>query len=142
MRGFRTAVLFIFLCTTGVNLARAEAVVVRVRFLNGHTGKPIAHKSVVLIDKTNHLSLGIVKTDGAGYVDAKVDRLAKMSANVEKDFHQNCDRSTNGVYSVVAIASSGVTDMNGCGSAVPAASPGELVRIVRRSNLIESLREN
>ena len=122
----------------------SRAVQIRIQFLNGKSGRPIAKTSVVINDMTKHQLIGVLKTDQNGFVAVDIDPQSQILANVERTFHQSCDVSKNELrtYDAQQIISTGIVEQNQCGAKLSEPTPGTLVRVFRKSTFVEALREN
>lgn len=125
-------------------VSTSHAAQIRVQFLNGKNGKPIARTKVVINDVTLHQLIGVLQTDKQGFISVKVDRQSQIQALVERSFNQSCDSNKGRLqaYKVEQILSQGIVEKNECGATLPSPRPGILVRIFRRSTFVEALREN
>lgn len=122
----------------------SHAAQIRIQFLNGKSGQPIAKTSVVINDTSRHQSIGVLKTDQNGFVAVDIDPQSQILAIVERAFHRSCDISKNELrdYSVQQIIATGIVEQNQCGPKLAKPTPGTLVRVFRRSTFIEALSEN
>ena len=122
----------------------SNAAQIRIQFLNGKNGKPIAKTNVVINNVTIHKLVGVLQTDERGFVSIDVDRQSQIQALVERSFHQTCNPNKDKYqsYSAEQILSQGIVEPNECGAMLLPPIPGTLVRVFRRSTFIEALREN
>jgi hypothetical protein len=129
----------------------AEDVVIRIRIVNGKTGKPITNTFLnlwnVVDGKNDKKEVTELATDSTGTILVRMNRNDSFSVIPGNNF--DCRRSKGGYpgglplgidYSASEILKNGITGTNLCGKTSIFANPGELIFFERPLTFWEGMR--